>query len=72
MFTILPKLFALAPTNRQFAEKNWVSGNTVIQYWYLIFPESLTGVPYVGLCYSGISHKQNKMNSSLVEIYHLF
>ena len=28
MFTVLPKIFALAPTNRRFAEKNRLGGDT--------------------------------------------
>ena len=28
IFTVLPKIFALAPTYRRFAEKNRLSGNT--------------------------------------------
>ena len=28
MSTVLPKIFALAPTNHRFAEKNWLSGST--------------------------------------------
>ena len=27
-FTVLPKINALAPTNRRFTEKNWLSWNT--------------------------------------------
>ena len=32
MFTVLPKIFALAPTYRRFAEKNRLSGDTAAQY----------------------------------------
>ena len=28
MFTVLPKIFALAPTNRRFAENNQLGGDT--------------------------------------------
>ena len=31
IFTVLPKIFALTPTNRRFAEKNWLSGKTAVQ-----------------------------------------
>ena len=31
MFTVLPKIFALAPTNRRFAEKNWLGGDTDVE-----------------------------------------
>ena len=27
MFTVLPKIFALAPTNHRFTEKNWLGGD---------------------------------------------
>ena len=30
MFTVLPKKFALAPTNRRFAEKNRLGGDTAL------------------------------------------
>ena len=36
IFTVLPKIFALAPTYRQFAEKNRLSGNTAYQAVYLL------------------------------------
>ena len=29
--SVLPKIFALTPTNRRFAEKNWLSGKTAVQ-----------------------------------------
>ena len=31
MFTVLPKICALAPTNRRFAEKNWLGGDTDVE-----------------------------------------
>ena len=41
MFTVLPKIFALAPANRRFAEKNRLSGNTVAQQWKSVTIEKL-------------------------------
>ena len=54
MFTVLPKIFALAPTNRRFAEKNRLSGDTAAQCCIILTYLSATIISFCFFLFTAI------------------